>query len=58
MAFNFKNLEEYFKASEKNKQPVGTSVNPLGKFTPKLDAKIFSILYILCSYRLNKAKSS
>lgn len=35
MAFNFKNLEEYFKASEKNKQPVGTSVDPLGKFAPK-----------------------
>ena len=35
MAFNFKNLEEYFKASEKNRQPVGTSVDPLGKFAPK-----------------------
>ena len=42
MAFNFKNLEEYFKASEKNKQPVGTSVNPLGKFAPKPIQQQFS----------------
>jgi len=42
MAFNFKNLEEYFKASEKNRQPVGTSVDPLGKFAPKPIQQQFS----------------
>lgn len=35
MAFNFKNLEQYFLQSKKNRQPVGTSVDPLGKFAPK-----------------------
>jgi hypothetical protein len=36
MAFGFKGLEDYFKKTEKAKQPVGTSVNPLGKFAPKM----------------------
>ena len=35
MAFKFKNLEEYLKKMSKGKQPVGTSVNPLGNFAVK-----------------------
>tara|TARA_R110000744_G_scaffold135942_6_gene245657 strand:+ start:884 stop:3700 length:2817 start_codon:yes stop_codon:yes gene_type:complete len=42
MAFKFKNLEQYFLQSKKNRQPVGTSVNPLGKFTPKPIQQQFS----------------
>jgi hypothetical protein len=42
MAFNFKSLEQYFLASEKNKQPVGTTVDPLGKFAPRPIQQQFS----------------
>ena len=61
MAFNFKNLEQYFLQSKKNKQPVGTSVDPLGKFAPKPIQQQFSqppafstqeILFHLCQQHL------
>tara|TARA_R100001230_G_C5689830_1_gene202903 strand:+ start:137 stop:3016 length:2880 start_codon:yes stop_codon:yes gene_type:complete len=35
MAFKFNNLEEYLKNRSAGKQPVGTSVNPLGAFAIK-----------------------
>jgi len=35
MAFKFNNLEEYLKSRSAGKQPVGTSVNPLGAFAIK-----------------------
>jgi len=35
MAFKFSNLEEYLKKNSKGKQPVGSSVNPLGNFSIK-----------------------
>jgi len=35
MAFKFNNLEEYLEKMSKGKQPVGTSVNPLGQFAIK-----------------------
>ena len=42
MAFNFKSLEQYFLASEKSKQPIGTTVDPLGKFAPRPIQQQFS----------------